>query len=316
MKHSDWHIQPYTPERKVAWDEFVTHSKNATFLFLRNYMEYHANRFTEASLMIYKGNTHMALLPGNLEGETFHSHQGLTYGGLLMPSSITYLEVEEALAVALIYLRNQLKVRCVCYRAIPHIYHLRPAEEDLYALFRLGASLRGRSLSSVLTPSQPLPFRQLRRRQQHRAEQMELQVVHDNDFSAFWPILEENLMRRHNVHPVHSLAEIELLHNRFPHNIKLHRVVSKGCTVGGCVVYETTQVAHVQYIAATEEGKRAGALDLLFAELIHHVYHHKPYFDFGISSLYDGMFLNQGLLFQKEGFGARAVLYDTYELIL
>ena len=87
-------------------------------------------------------------------------------------------------------------------------------------------------------------------------------------------------------------------------------------TLGGCVVYETEQVAHVQYIAASPLGKKQGALDLLFQQLICERYAHKRYFDFGISTEQGGQILNEGLLFQKEGFGARAILYDIYELKL
>ena len=72
-------IQRYTPEHKRLWDEFVAKSKNATFLHFRDYMDYHADRFTDHSLMAFdaKGNV-LALLPANIDGDTLHSHQGLT----------------------------------------------------------------------------------------------------------------------------------------------------------------------------------------------------------------------------------------------
>jgi hypothetical protein len=79
-------------------------------------------------------------------------------------------------------------------------------------------------------------------------------------------------------------------------------------------VYENATVAHAQYIAAGEDGKRAGALDALFAWLIEERYRDKRYFDFGISTEGDGRVLNEGLIDQKEGFGARGVVHDRYEL--
>lgn len=38
------------------------------------------------------------------------------------------------------------------------------------------------------------------------------------------------------------------------------------------------------------------------------------YFDFGISNENNGRFLNRGLIAQKEGFGARTIVHDFYEL--
>ena len=66
----------YTPERKEEWDAFVRTSRNGTFLLLRDYMDYHADRFTDCSLMFYREGKLMALLPANLrkEEQTIYSH--------------------------------------------------------------------------------------------------------------------------------------------------------------------------------------------------------------------------------------------------
>lgn len=311
-----YRIQRYSQADREAWDNFVRQAKNATFLFLRSYMEYHADRFEDASLLIYDGRSLLALLPGNLAGTTYYSHQGLTYGGLLTTIDTTYLQTGEALATALCYIRQELGAdRFVC-RLLPYIYHRYPSDELLYALTRAGALLTARSLSSVVPLAEVGTFRRLRRRQQQKAGKCGLQVVEDEHFECFWPILEDNLSRRYNASPVHSLAEMTQLHRCFPREISLFRVCRGEETVGGCVVYETSRVAHVQYIAATEEGKNMGALDYLFAQLIRTRYAHKTYFDFGISTEQGGKWLNEGLLFQKEGFAARGVVYDVYELSL
>ena len=74
-------------------------------------------------------------------------------------------------------------------------------------------------------------------------------------------------------------------------------------------------VVHTQYLASSAEGKRDGALDLLLHNLITVVYADRSYFDFGVSTENGGGYLNEGLIFQKEGFGARSVVYDTYEML-
>jgi hypothetical protein len=75
-------------------------------------------------------------------------------------------------------------------------------------------------------------------------------------------------------------------------------------------------VARAQYIAADERARELGGLDFLFSYLITEVYEQKPFFDLGSSDEADGMYLNRGLIDQKEGFGARAVVHDHYELQL
>ncbi|WP_300697410.1 GNAT family N-acetyltransferase [uncultured Bacteroides sp.] len=309
-----WNIVRYSAEDKERWNRFVCHSKNGTFLLLREYMDYHADRFEDCSLLIYCNKRLIAVLPGNISDSCFYSHQGLTYAGMVMSPSITLQQVRDAFHAVLGYLQEEYHLKSFIYRAIPHIYHRYPAEEDLYVLTCMGATLTARSLSSTIAPADRLPFRTLRRRQQKKALAHALTITEDEDFASFWEILEANLHERYHVSPVHTQEEICRLHRNFPQQIALFRVCDGKETLGGCVVYETEQVAHVQYIAASPLGKKQGALDLLFQQLICERYAHKRYFDFGISTEQGGQILNEGLLFQKEGFGARAILYDIYEL--
>ena len=76
---------------------------------------------------------------------------------------------------------------------------------------------------------------------------------------------------------------------------------------------ESGQVAHAQYISATDEGREVGASDLVLDHLIREVYADKAYFDFGISTEQAGYRLNSGLALYKENFGGRAIAYDWYE---
>ena len=45
-------------------------------------------------------------------------------------------------------------------------------------------------------------------------------------------------------------------------------------------------------------------------------FHGYKYFDFGTSNEDMGRYLNEGLIYQKEGFGGRAVCYDWYEVMI
>ena len=309
-------VRRYTPDKADEWNQFVATSKNGTFLFDRRFMDYHADRFTDASLMVYRDNSLYALLPANLKDEVLTSHGGLTYGGLVMNSRCSAKGVQEVFAAMNTYLAG-MGVRRVVYKAVPWIYHQVPAEEDLYALTSIcHAKLIIRDISSAILSDRPVRFSESRKSGLRKALRKGLTVRESEDFAVFWQILNDNLSAKYGVHPVHSVAELELLHARFPQAIRLYMVYDGETPLGGTLLFLTPQVLHTQYISATPEGKAFGAIDLLFDHLINDVYKDYRFIDFGKSTVSDSADLNEQLIFQKEGFGARAVCYDTYEWTL
>jgi CelD/BcsL family acetyltransferase involved in cellulose biosynthesis len=129
--------------------------------------------------------------------------------------------------------------------------------------------------------------------------------------------LTEVLKQEHDVKPVHTLEEITLLQNKFPGNIKLHTCLVNERVEAGVLIFEHENTAHAQYISASRLSREAGLLDALLYEVILS-YQSKgfKYFDFGISTENGGRYLNTGLAFQKEGFGARTTCYDMYAIAL
>ena len=298
-------VRRYTPDKANEWNRFVAASKNGTFLFERQFMDYHADRFTDCSLMFYRDNALYALLPANVKGDVLTSHGGLTYGGLVMSSRCSAKGVQEVFAAMNTYL-SDMGVRRVVYKAIPWIYHQLPAEEDLYALTSII-----RDISSAVIGDRPVKFSESRKSGLRKALRMGLTVRESEDFATFWQILNANLTAKYGVRPVHSVSELELLHGHFPQGIRLYMVYDGETPLGGTLLFLTPQVLHTQYISATAEGKAHGAIDLLFNHLINEVYT-----DYRYITVSDSADLNEQLIFQKEGFGARAVCYDTYEWTL
>lgn len=310
----------YDPADREIWNRFVKSSKNGTFLLDRDYMDYHSDRFHDCSLMFYKKGALIALLPANhLKDEgTVQSHGGLTYGGLITGASFTAEDALEVFSCAIEYMKNTLGANRWIYTPIPYIYCSLPSEEDMYALFRNSATVRKTEVASVIDMSNRLPFRDSRKYGISKAKKRGLEVVEgnfENDAEVFWDILSGLLHDKFDSHPVHTLAEMRLLHSRFPENIRLYLVKEGDAVLAGTVIYDTGSVARTQYIAATAEGKSCGALDFLFWHLLGEVYANRKFFDFGGSTLFGGNHLNEGLIFQKEGFGGRAVVMNTYELL-
>ena len=307
-------IRRYTADKADEWNRFVAESKNGTFLFDRRYMDYHADRFEDYSLMFYYGGSLLAVFPAHLSGDTLCSHKGLTYGGLLMSVKLTISQTMALFSEMNDYLRN-MGVRHVYYKCIPWIYHRISSEEDLYALYHVcHARIVARDFSTNIFLTAGLRWERVRRRGIVRAQQAKISVERSDDYSAFWQVLTDNLSTKYGLKPVHSLDEITLLHNRFPEKIQLYQAVKDGKVIGGVVLYISGRVVHAQYSSATPEGKRLGTMDLLYNQIMNCDFRDYPYFDFGRSTENaDGSGLNESLVFQKEGFGGRGLCYDIYE---
>ena len=306
-------IRRYTPAQADEWNRFVAGSKNGTFLFDRRFMDYHSDRFADCSLMVYRRGSLYALLPANVRDNVLISHGGLTYGGLVMSSRCTAKGVQDTFIAINDYLRASA-IRQVVYKPVPWIYHQLPAEEDLYALTSIcHARLMIRDISSAIMRDSRMKFTESRKAGLRKALRSGLIVKESTDFAAFWQILNDNLQSKYGVRPVHSVEELQLLHSRFPEKIKLYMVYRDDEPLGGTLLFLTPQVLHTQYISANAQGKALGAIDLLFDVIINQLYADYPYIDFGKSTVSDSADLNEHLIFQKEGFGARAVCYDTYE---
>lgn len=306
-------IRRYRREDKELWNSFVSKARNATFLFDRNYMDYHADRFDDNSFMFYHKGKLKAVLPANVAGDTIYSHQGLTYGGLLLDKKATVEDVLECFDSLNSWLREN-GISKVVYKALPWIYQQYPSEEDLYALtWKCKAQLISRNIASTIVIDNKLKFAESRKSGIRKALSLNIEVDESNDVDGFWHVLEDNLGNRYNAKPVHTSSEMKLLMSRFPNNIKLYVAKMNGEIVGGTLIYVTPQVVHTQYISASVEGKKHGALDLLFDYIINKVYANCRYFDFGKSTEQGGAYLNEPLIFQKEGFGGRGVCYDWYQ---
>lgn len=306
-------VQRYEQGRADEWNRFVAQAKNGVFLFDRRYMDYHADRFRDHSLLFYDGDTLVGLLPASERGDALVSHGGLTYGGVITGRRMTTPVMLAIFDGIRGHLREHGLQRLV-YKALPHIYHDVPAEEDLYALFRSDARLVRRDVSSTILMADRVPVTKGRKSSVGAARKQGLVVRRSEDFHAFMAVEEEHLARRYGVKPVHTGDEMTMLAGRFPEAIKLFAAMRGDALLGGIVIYESRQVAHAQYIAATDEGKQAGALDLVMDHLLGTEYAGKRFFDFGISTEEGGRVLNTGLVSYKESYGARATVYDVYEV--
>ena len=306
-------IRRYTANDHDVWNRYVSKARNATFLFYREYMDYHSDRFSDHSLMFYVGRHLHSVLPAHAEGDVFCSHRGLTYGGLLMDDDVTTADVLVLFEELNDYLRQQGFCK-VLYRAIPWVYHRLPAEEDLYAMFwKCGARLQRRMSGTVIFMDENLPWRKDHRRRLRQSQAAGIRVVRDGSLEEFWPLLNANLQQKFNAQSVHTLEEMQLLKSRFPDNIIQYNAYLDGQIVGGVTFYVMGHVLHGQYSGTNDVGKKFGAMEAIYNQVMYHDYADMRYLDFGTSNEQGGQVLNEGLIAHKEGYGGRTVCYDTYE---
>jgi len=305
-------IRKYEDKDRSLWDGFVASAKNATFLFYRGFMEYHKDRFIDYSLLCFNKEKLVAILPANVNKNIVHSHQGLTYGGLVIQSKVKFEEYVLIFEQLLKFLDNN-KVEQLYIKELPSMYSDGPSNELEYVQYLIGAENIRVDISSTIEKSTSTSISRDRITGYKRGVKHKLRIIEVEEMDSFWnQILIPNLLDKHKVKPVHDLEEIKLLKNKFPKNIRQFNVYKEDEIVAGTTIFETKKVAHSQYISGNSDKNKFGSLDFLHHYLISEVFKEKPFFDFGISTENKGMIVNKGLLSWKEGFGARATTYKTY----
>lgn len=306
----------YKEDYKNKWDSFIKSAKNTSFLFFRDFMEYHSNIYFDYSLMIFKNDDLIAVIPLNIKKKRVYSHQGLSYGGIILHEKIKLNEVKDIFKEVLQYLYANA-IDSIVIKNIPRIYHTRVSDEIDWLFFKVNAKLTRRDTALIIDNMiEPIPYQARRVREIKKASKLNFTIKNGlNEFAPFWEnILVPNLLLKYKVKPVHSINEIEKLATLFPDNIKHHNIYLEDTIVAGCTMFLNKNVAHVQYIASNDIGRKLGLLDYLFDKLIKTEYHLYRYFDFGICNEQEGQKINNGLLDWKEGFGARSVVHDFYEV--
>jgi hypothetical protein len=307
-------VRQYEPKDYSIWNAFVSTSKNATFLFHRDFMEYHSDRFDDFSLLIFEDAILVSILPANRIDDKIFSHQGLTYGGFVFSSTIKLGKVLEIVQFVLKFL-DENKIKKLELKLIPSIYNAFFSEEIEYALFLIEAKILRRDCLSVIDLKKPFSITKTRKESIRRGEKNNLIIKEELNFELFWnKILIPNLDNKHAAKPVHSLEEIIKLQQNFPDNIRHFNVYDQSKIVAGTTVFITDKVAHPQYISGNEQKNELGSLDFLYNHLITDVFAAKNFFDFGPSHENNGKKINQGILFWKESFGAKTTVQDYYEV--
>jgi hypothetical protein len=314
-------VRSYAPGQDGAWDDLVSRSCNGTFMHTRRFLSYHGHRFLDRSMLLEdrRGRV-IGVFPAAVSPacpEMIVSHPGLSYGGLVHDGSVRGASMISALSEITDHYRRQ-GYRRLRYKAVPAVYHSAPADDDLYALFRLEARRYRSDLSAAIDLGHRGRVTQRRVRSRRTAEAAGVSTRQSwDEIAGFWKVLEDNLARRHDTAPAHTLAEIRLLHDLFPDEVCLISASVGAVLAGGAVLFAAGPALHMQYTATTEQGRAACVTDPIMEHAIDLARRRgHRFFDFGVSTPHEGWFLDEGLYDFKISFGAGGLVCDHYELDL
>lgn len=313
----NYFVKQYQQSDYLTWNDFISQAKNATFLFHRDFMDYHKDRFEDFSLMVYNDQKLIAVLPANRVGNMVYSHQGLTYGGLVYAQKGDGAMAGSIVDVILDYLSSNDFISFY-YKPIPSFYFPIGNSAIDFFLVKKGAFLDRKEMNLAVNLAQPLTISKSKLKHFRRIDQLDLEIIEEQNFDSFWTlVLEPRLLKKHNVQPVHSLMEITKLKKSFSDTIKQFSVYHKNDIVAGITLFETSAGVKSQYGATTDEGERLRALDYLFINLIQKYKESgKLFFDMGIVNDDNEKGYNAGLLKQKEELGCSVYSQDFYKINL
>ena len=316
-----YEILPYKSDMESRRDRFVLEeSVNGIFLQTRKFLNYHPEgRFADASLFVEKSGIIVAAVPGcNIEGK-FVSHQGSTFGGPVISkdfySGNKISEIIQVIDNHLVQNFNGIKLK-----PTSPIFATAPTDLIDYTLEH--QNYNRHTELSCFTPlvqgSDPLETCTRECRHNFRqAEKLDLTYgeIPDSEMEKFYEFLSLS-KARHNTKPVHSLAELRDLKQRFPEEILFRGICQDGLYLSSMMIlyFKQAKAFHFQYLAPDDTKRETNATTALFINAMREaVQTGCEKFSWGISTEDGGAYLNENLYRFKESFGALPCVNARYE---
>ena len=98
----------FTKAHYPEWESFIDNSTNGTLFHYRKFIDYHENPvFTDCSLLFYKKNTIIAVLPAAIKNNQFISHPGISFGSFIYNSQLSFSDASNIIE-AFYYLKKRI----------------------------------------------------------------------------------------------------------------------------------------------------------------------------------------------------------------
>lgn len=309
-------VKRYCSDDFALWNDFISQATNATFLFDRNFMEYHADRFQDFSLLVFEEDILQAVVPANCKDNQIFSHQGLTYGGFVFRNEFPIGQIETVLSETFSFLQSQGFVKCEIKAMLP-FYAPDFHAEIQQVLSDKQAKITAQKMNLAIDFRTEYSISKSKLKHYRRLQSEGLVVKKEADCTIFWQeVLEPLLLEKYQTKPLHSLAEINSLQSKFPNHIEQYNLYRDGEILAGITLFKTATVIKSQYGATTENGKKFRALDYLFLYLIDSFKDDYDYFDMGTVDDNSELGYNEGLLNQKKELGCSVYSQNIFQIAL
>ena len=324
-------LRPFEEADADGWDDFVERSVNGTFMQTRRFLGYHPpNRFRDHSLVLLDEDERWLAVftAAKIERDglrLLQSHPGASHGGLVISDDATPAQLDESVHLIVEHARDA-DFHGIRLRSVEKVFCRRGCDELDAAYFRAGFITEGRELSSALrlegSSRDDLLARwtEMGRRNVRKAERAGVEVRVNDDFAAYWQLLEATLATRHDTHPTHTLDEILRLRECLGERVQIVGGYLEGRLVSGTVLFLLNDVAaHTMYMAQDYEYQQFRSLNLVLlhaGELCRE--RRLRWLNYGISSEPGtrGLELNHGLFSFKRSCGGEGVVRDSLFLTL
>jgi hypothetical protein len=301
----------YNKQKAHEWNHFIKEAWNGVFLFDRGFMDYHAERFADHSLMAYTNGKLKAIFPANEKEGVLWSHQGLTYGGWVLSNRFSAIDLQDLFKELETY-ASQQAFQSIEYKHKPFVFEKHANDADAWVLWKSGYELWRRDLSFYLDLKNHGGFARDKRYRFNKSARNNLRLDTKGDVHKYMALVNHNLVSKYQTSAVHSPEEVLLLQKRFPNNCQTITVYQEERFLGGAWLFIDNDFIHTQYFHFNEEGRDLCAAEFLIGHLMEEYGTTKRYLNFGTSTDNNGQELNVGLASFKEGFGAAGFCHDFY----
>lgn len=310
-------VKMYNEKYKEKWDKFVNESNNGTIFHLQQFLAYHdSNKFNFHHLIFEQDGNIIALLPGELKNGIFKSPMGASFGGFVT-KHISYSKIEKIVITFLNYCKDN-NINEI-YLTHPVISYNKIITQDLdYALLYHGFEYKHHLYSSVINLERTYNlehFEKKARNAVRKAQKMGVEVIINNDFDSFYPILVEN-KKKFKLSPTHTLEELKRLDSLLPGKIKLFLALKDDIVLGGSLIFICNDVSIIDfYIAQDYSHQQYRPINIVLFQIIRWANENGyRYFDIGVNqetSDPNPMALNRTLVSFKATFGANCLFRST-----
>lgn len=313
-------IVPFSEKYSDRWDRFVMEqSCNGTFLQTRNFLNYHPKgRFTDSSLLAMRGSEIVAVLPANSVDasgkKTFISHQGSTFGGIVLHKSALKIRVLEELFCCLdgyfensgyssVILKQPGKIFCKNdMDLLEYFFYNKGYTSRLEVGFYIDFDTYNDDIIANYSSSRRRDYKYSLKQEYQFSE-----LTTPAEIAGFYMALLDNY-RKFGKTPVHTLEDlVDFYSSRLKDTTRFFGVFYDSQLVAGSMVFCFDKaVYHTQYLAVVQDMSDQFVNEYLYTSLIKTAKEERVrYLSFGTSTFESGRVLNTNLAQYKESFGTK-----------